>query len=104
LVNNVETLSLVPWIITNGAGEFNSIGTEKSREQRYLALAGKISRGGLIEVPMGITIRQIVENIEMVLPREEHLRLYRLVSFGGCIPASEVDTPLILKNLRKWVP
>jgi NADH-quinone oxidoreductase subunit F len=63
LVNNVETLSLVPWIITNGAESFRSIGTEKSKGTKVFALAGKISKGGLIEVPMGITIREIVEEI-----------------------------------------
>jgi NADH-quinone oxidoreductase subunit F len=63
LVNNVETLSLVQWIITNGSDAFKSIGTEKSKGTKVFALAGKISKGGLIEVPMGITIRQIVENI-----------------------------------------
>ena len=59
----METFSLVPWIITNGAGPFGSIGTSKSKGTKVFALAGKISKGGLIEVPMGITIREIVEKI-----------------------------------------
>ena len=54
---------MIPWIITNGAGSFNSYGSEKSKGTKVFALAGKISKGGLIEVPMGITIREIVENI-----------------------------------------
>jgi NADH-quinone oxidoreductase subunit F len=95
LVNNVETLSLVPWIITNGAVAFRTIGTEKSKGTKVFALAGKISKGGLIEVPMGITIKQIVEKIgDGVAPG----RTFKAVQIGGpsggCIPASEADTPI----------
>ncbi|HUX57646.1 MAG TPA: NAD(P)H-dependent oxidoreductase subunit E [Bacteroidales bacterium] len=102
LVNNVKTLSLVPWIITNGAKAFNSIGTEKSKGTKVFALAGKISKGGLIEVPMGITIRQIVENIgDGVAPG----RTFKAVQIGGpsggCIPASEADTPVDFEELTK---
>jgi len=102
LVNNVETLSLVPWIINNGAKAFNSIGTEKSKGTKVFALAGKISKGGLIEVPMGITIRQIVENIgDGVAPG----RTFKAVQIGGpsggCIPASEADTPVDFEELTK---
>ena len=100
LVNNVETLSLVPWIITNGADAFSAIGTEKSKGTKVFALAGKISRGGLIEVPMGITIRQIVENIgDGVAPG----RTFKAVQIGGpsggCIPANEADTPVDYEEL-----
>ncbi|HPS61676.1 MAG TPA: NAD(P)H-dependent oxidoreductase subunit E, partial [Bacteroidales bacterium] len=63
LVNNAETLSLVPWIIRNGAGKFAAIGTPGSKGTKVFALAGKVRRGGLIEVPMGITIRKVVEEI-----------------------------------------
>ena len=59
----LKLFHLVPWIINNGAEAFSSIGTEKSKGTKVFALAGKISKGGLIEVPMGITIRQIVEKI-----------------------------------------
>ena len=102
LVNNVETLSLVPWIITNGAEAFSSIGTEKSKGTKVFALAGKISKGGLIEVPMGITIRQIVENIgDGVAPG----RTFKAVQIGGpsggCIPASEADTPVDYEELTE---
>ena len=62
-VNNVETYALVPWIFRNGAAAFARLGTEKSKGTKVFALAGKVVRGGLIEVPMGITIRQIVEEI-----------------------------------------
>jgi NADH-quinone oxidoreductase subunit F len=102
LVNNVETLSLVPWIIINGSKAFSSIGTEKSKGTKVFALAGKISKGGLIEVPMGITIRQIVENIgDGVAPG----RTFKAVQIGGpsggCIPASEADTSVDFEELTK---
>lgn len=102
LVNNVETLSLVPWIISNGAKAFNSIGTEKSKGTKVFALAGKISKGGLIEVPMGITIRQIVEQIgNGVSPG----RTFKAVQIGGpsggCIPAAEADTPVDYEKLTE---
>lgn len=102
LVNNVETLSLVPWIISNGASAFNTIGTEKSKGTKVFALAGKISKGGLIEVPMGITIRQIVEQIgNGVAPG----RTFKAVQIGGpsggCIPASEADTPVDYEKLTE---
>ena len=102
LVNNVETLSLVPWIMNNGAAAFSAIGTEKSKGTKVFALAGKISKGGLIEVPMGITIRQIVEKIgDGVAPG----RTFKAVQIGGpsggCIPASEGDTPVDYEELAK---
>ena len=102
LVNNVETLSLVPWIINNGSDAFNSIGTDKSKGTKVFALAGKISKGGLIEVPMGISIRQIVENIgDGVAPG----RTFKAVQIGGpsggCIPASEADTSVDFEELTK---
>ena len=62
-VNNVETYALVPWIFRHGAAAFARLGTEQSKGTKVFALAGKVRRGGLIEVPMGITVRQIVEEI-----------------------------------------
>lgn len=102
LVNNVETLSLVPWIITNGAEAFNRIGTEKSKGTKVFALAGKISKGGLIEVPMGITIRQIVENIGDGVAEGRTFKAVQIGGpSGGCIPASEADTPVDFEELTK---
>ena len=63
LINNVETFTLVPWIIRNGADEFAKLGTAESHGTKVFALAGKVARGGLVEVPMGATIREIVEEI-----------------------------------------
>ena len=62
-INNVETLASIPWIIGHGAAAYSAIGTEKSKGTKVFALAGKIKRGGLVEVPMGITLREIVEEI-----------------------------------------
>ena len=63
LVNNVETFAMTPWILRHGPEAFSRIGTPKSPGTKVFALAGKVRRGGLIEVPMGITLRQIVEEI-----------------------------------------
>ncbi|MEI8225209.1 MAG: NAD(P)H-dependent oxidoreductase subunit E [Bacteroidota bacterium] len=102
LVNNVETLSLVPWIITNGSEAFRSIGTEKSKGTKVFALAGKISKGGLIEVPMGITIREIVEKIGDGVAEGRKFKAVQIGGpSGGCIPASEADTPVDYEELTK---
>ncbi len=102
LVNNVETLSLVPWIIANGAEAFNSIGTEKSKGTKVFALAGKISKGGLIEVPMGITIREIIEKIGDGVADGRTFKAVQIGGpSGGCIPVSEADTPIDYEELTK---
>jgi NADH-quinone oxidoreductase subunit F len=100
LVNNVETLSLVPWIINNGAGAFRSIGTDMSKGTKVFALAGKISKGGLIEVPMGITIRQIVESIGDGVADGNIFKAVQIGGpSGGCIPASEADIAIDYEKL-----
>jgi len=100
LVNNVETLSLVPWIITNGAEAFRAIGTEKSKGTKVFALAGKISKGGLIEVPMGITIREIIENIGDGVAEGRTFKAVQIGGpSGGCIPACEADIPIDYEEL-----
>lgn len=102
LVNNVETLSLVPWIINNGAEPFSSIGTEKSKGTKVFALAGKISKGGLIEVPMGITIREIVEKIGDGIADGKTFKAVQIGGpSGGCIPASEADASVDYEELTK---
>ena len=62
-INNVETLANVPWIIYNGGAAFGSMGTEKSKGTKVFALAGKIKKGGLVEVPMGLTLRDVIFGI-----------------------------------------
>jgi len=95
LINNVETLACVPWILRNGPGEFASLGTATSKGTKVFALAGKIKRGGLIEVPMGITIREIVEEIGGGIKDGRQFKAVQLGGpSGGCIPASMADTPI----------
>ena len=95
LINNVETLACVPWIIRCGAGAFAALGTNNSRGTKVFALAGKIKRGGLIEVPMGITIREIVEDIGGGIRNGRAFKAVQLGGpSGGCIPARLADTPI----------
>jgi len=107
LVNNVETYALTPWILRHGADAFATIGTPDSPGTKVFALAGKIRRGGLIEVPMGVTLRQIVEEIgggvtDSVCPgaanRRQTPRRFKAVQIGGpsggCVPAELADTPV----------
>ena len=102
LVNNVETLSLVPWIINNGAEAFSAIGTDKSKGTKVFALAGKISKGGLIEVPMGITISDIVEKIGLGVAEGRTFKAVQIGGpSGGCIPAAMADTPIDYEELQK---
>ncbi|MBN2162460.1 MAG: NADH-quinone oxidoreductase subunit NuoF [Pontiellaceae bacterium] len=92
-INNVETLASVPWIIRNGAETYAAIGTEKSKGTKVFALAGKIKRGGLVEVPMGITIREIVEEIGGGTGTNRKIKAVQMGGpSGGCIPASLLDT------------
>ncbi len=102
LINNVETLSVVPWIINHGDEAFQKIGTESSKGTKVFALAGKINRGGLIEVPMGISIRQIVEEIGGGVPEGRQFKAIQIGGpSGGCIPASMADTPIDYVSLQE---
>lgn len=92
LVNNVETLSQIPYIVRNGAGYYNQIGTQGSKGTKVFALAGKIRHGGLIEVPMGITLNQIIEDIGGGVEGGEKLKAVQIGGpSGGCIPAHLCD-------------
>ena len=92
----------MPWIINNGAEAFSSIGTEKSKGTKVFALAGKISKGGLIEVPMGITIQDIVEKIGDGVAEGIIFKAVQIGGpSGGCIPASKADTPIDYEELTK---
>ncbi|MBI4876287.1 MAG: SLBB domain-containing protein [Acidobacteria bacterium] len=95
LVNNVETLACVPWIVRRGAGSFAALGTERSKGTKVFALAGKINRGGLVEVPMGITIREVVEDIGGGIKAGRKFKAVQLGGpSGGCIPERLADTPI----------
>ncbi|MCC6699180.1 MAG: NADH-quinone oxidoreductase subunit NuoE [Candidatus Hydrogenedentes bacterium] len=92
LINNVETFSMVSWIIRNGAAAFSAMGTEKSKGTKVFSLAGKIKHGGLIEVPMGITLREIVEDIGGGIRDGRQFKAVLVGGpSGGCIPASLAD-------------
>ncbi len=100
LINNTETLACVPWIVRKGAAAFEDIGTKNSKGTKVFALAGKISRGGLIEVPMGMSIRQIVEDIGGGIPDGKSFKAVQIGGpSGGCIPASMVDLPIDFDSL-----
>lgn len=95
LVNNTETFALVPWILRNGGAAFAELGTEKSKGTKVFSLAGKVERGGLIEVPMGCTIRQIVDDVGGGVAGGRKLKAVQIGGpSGGCIPASLCDTPV----------
>lgn len=95
LVNNVETLALVPWILRRGAEQFAALGTPGSKGTKVFALAGKVQRGGLIEVPMGVTLREIIEEIGGgALPGRTLKAVQVGGPSGGCIPVSLFDTPV----------
>jgi len=102
LVNNTETFSLVSWIFRHGAEAFATIGTNGSKGTKVFALAGKVNRGGLIEVPMGITLRQIVEDIGGGIANDRKFKAVQIGGpSGGCIPASLYDLPVDFEELTE---
>jgi NADH-quinone oxidoreductase subunit F len=102
LINNVETLAMVPWILRNGAEKFAAIGTAKSKGTKVFALAGKIQRGGLIEIPMGTTIREIVEEIGGGVSDGRRFKAVQIGGpSGGCVPARLADTSVDFESLRE---
>jgi len=101
-VNNVETYALVPWIFRHGAEQFAALGTETSKGTKVFALAGKVRRGGLIEVPMGVTIRQIVEEIGGGVAGGRKFKAVQVGGpSGGCVPAELADTPVDYEALAE---
>jgi len=95
LVNNTETFALIPWIIRHGPAAFAAMGTEKSKGTKVFALAGKIRRGGLIEVPMGVTLRQIVMDIGGGMAGGRKFKAVQVGGpSGGCVPERLADTPV----------
>ncbi len=102
LVNNVETLANVPWILRHGADAFAGLGTEESKGTKVFALAGKIRRGGLVEVPMGITIRRVVEGLGGGVAPGRRFKAVQLGGpSGGCLPAELADTPVDYEALSE---
>ncbi len=101
-INNVETLANVAWIILNGASAFNSYGTEKSKGTKVFALAGKVAHGGLIEVPMGITLKEVVFDVGGGTSSGLEFKAIQIGGpSGGVIPASMADTQVDYESVTK---
>lgn len=100
ILNNVETYANIPQIILNGPEWFASMGTEKSKGTKVFALGGKIKHTGLVEIPMGTTLREIIEEIGGGIPNGKKFKAAQTGGpSGGCIPASLIDTPIDYDNL-----
>ena len=100
ILNNVETYANIPQIILKGADWFASMGTEKSKGTKVFALGGKINHTGLVEIPMGTTLREIVEEIGGGIPNGKKFKAAQTGGpSGGCIPAELIDTPIDYDNL-----
>jgi len=101
-INNVETWANVPIIITTGAEGFSKIGTEKSKGTKIFSLVGKINNTGLVEVPMGITLREIIEDIGGGIKNDRRLKAVQTGGpSGGCIPAAKIDLPIDYDSLAQ---
>jgi NADH-quinone oxidoreductase subunit F len=98
--NNVETYANVPWIINNGAAAYRKYGTEKSPGTKVFALAGKVKRGGLAEVPMGMTIRQLVHEVGGGIKNDKQFKAVQMGGpSGGCIPRDLEETPVDFEHI-----
>jgi len=102
MINNVETYSNISWIILNGADEFRKIGTEGSPGTKVFALAGDIANAGLVEVPMGTTLREIIYDIGGGIPDGLKFKAAQTGGpSGGCIPEEHLDIPVDFDSLKK---
>lgn len=101
-INNVETYANVSWIIVNGGAAFGSMGTEKSNGTKVFALAGKIKKGGLVEVPMGLPLKDVIFGIGGGIKKDKAFKAVQMGGpSGGCIPAALIDTPVDYENINK---
>ncbi len=101
-INNVETYANVAWIISNGGAAFAAKGSEKSNGSKVFALAGKIKKGGLVEVPMGMTLRQVIYDIGGGIKNDKKFKAVQMGGpSGGCIPADLIDTPVTYEDINK---
>lgn len=100
IINNVETLANVPYIIREGSAKFASIGTEKSKGTKVFALGGKVKNVGLVEVPMGTTLRELVYDIGGGIPNDKKFQAIQTGGpSGGCLTINDLDTPIDYDNL-----
>ncbi|NLO28405.1 MAG: NADH-quinone oxidoreductase subunit NuoF [Actinobacteria bacterium] len=101
-INNVETLAVVPWIITNGAAAFAARGYENSKGTKVFALAGKVNRTGLAEVPMGMTLREVIFGIGGGVKKGKKFKAVQMGGpSGGCLPESLLDLPVDYETINK---
>ena len=101
-INNVETFANVSWIIEHGGEAFSAMGTEGSKGTKVFALAGKVKRGGLVEVPMGLTIKDVVFGICGGIKNDEEVKAVQMGGpSGGCIPENMLDTTIDYENIAK---
>ena len=100
IVNNVETLACVPYILRNGAAEFASVGTERSKGTKVFALGGKVNNVGLVEVPMGTTLRELIYDIGGGIPDNKEFKAIQTGGpSGGCLTKEFLDEPIDFDNL-----
>ncbi len=100
IINNVETLGTVPYVLREGADKFITMGTEKSKGTKVFALAGKVNNVGLVEVPMGITLRELVYDIGGGIANGKKFKAIQTGGpSGGCLTAADLDTPIDYDNL-----
>lgn len=101
-INNVETYANVAWIIANGGQAIADRGAEKSKGSKVFALAGKIKKGGLVEVPMGMTLKEVIYNIGGGIKNDKEFKAVQMGGpSGGCIPADLIDTPVTYEDINK---
>lgn len=101
-INNVETYANVPWILVHGGKAFAAYGTEKSKGTKVFALAGKIKNGGLVEVPMGMTLREVIYGIGGGIKGDKEFKAVQMGGpSGGCIPRKLLDTPVDYESINK---
>lgn len=101
-INNVETYANVPWILANGGQEFAAYGTEKSKGTKVFALAGKVKNGGLVEVPMGMKLRDVIYGIGGGIKQDKEFKAVQMGGpSGGCIPKELLNTPVDYESISK---
>ncbi|WMT80611.1 NADH-quinone oxidoreductase subunit NuoF [Terrisporobacter mayombei] len=101
-INNVETYANVAWIIVNGGAAFGAMGTDKSKGTKVFALAGKIKKGGLVEVPMGLPLKDVIFGIGGGIKKDKAFKAVQMGGpSGGCIPSALIETPVDYENINK---
>lgn len=101
-INNVETLANVPWIFNNGAKKFASYGTEDSKGTKLFALTGKIRKGGLVEIPMGMTLRDVIFDLGGGIKNDFEFKGVQMGGpSGGCLPKELLDLPIDYKSITE---